>query len=114
VLVRKNTVFFVTFVSIAVLLPNIAVKDKVIPLTGRGGPLACEMSRLSHFLDDWLTDGSEVVSLMPWPSFTPAKTPCIHFCSLMEMLRHAGSDIVTASVRCDKGYKLGKHRSQIF
>jgi hypothetical protein len=31
--------------------------------TGREGPEGCETSRLPHFLDNWLTDGSEVVSL---------------------------------------------------
>jgi hypothetical protein len=38
-------------------------KDKAIPVTGRGGPCGCETSRLPHFLDNWLTDGDEVVSL---------------------------------------------------
>jgi hypothetical protein len=28
-------------------------------------------SRLPHFLDNWLTDGDEVVSLTRRPSFTP-------------------------------------------
>jgi hypothetical protein len=27
-------------------------KDKVIPATGRGGPLGCETSRIPHFLDN--------------------------------------------------------------
>jgi hypothetical protein len=38
-------------------------KCKAIPVTGREGPLGCETSRLPHFLDNMLTDGSEVVSL---------------------------------------------------
>jgi hypothetical protein len=42
----------------------VKVKDKVIPVTGHGGPYGCETSRLPHFLDSWLTDGGEVVSLM--------------------------------------------------
>jgi hypothetical protein len=32
-------------------------------ITGRGGTLGCEMSRLPHFLDDRLTDGGAIVSL---------------------------------------------------
>jgi hypothetical protein len=32
-------------------------KGNAIPVTGRGGPLGCEMSRLPHFLDNRLTDG---------------------------------------------------------
>jgi hypothetical protein len=39
-------------------------KDKAIPVTGRGGPKGCDMSRLPHFLDNLLTNGGEVVSLM--------------------------------------------------
>jgi hypothetical protein len=37
-----------------------AKKGKAIPVTGRGGPQGCETSRLPHFLDNRLTDGSEV------------------------------------------------------
>jgi hypothetical protein len=36
-------------------------KKKTIPVAGRGGPYGCET--LSHFLDNRLTDGGEVVSL---------------------------------------------------
>jgi hypothetical protein len=39
-------------------------KSKAIPVTGRGGPQGSETSRLPHFLDNRLTDGGEVVSLM--------------------------------------------------
>jgi hypothetical protein len=46
-------------------------KGKAIPVTGRGGPQSCEMTRFQHFLDSQLTDGSEVVSLMRRPPFTP-------------------------------------------
>jgi hypothetical protein len=47
------------------------VKDKAIPITGRGGPWGCERSRLPHFLENRLTDGGEVVSLTRLPPFTP-------------------------------------------
>jgi hypothetical protein len=43
-------------------------KCKAIPVTGRGGPQGCETSRLPHFLDNWLTDGGEVVSLRRRPA----------------------------------------------
>jgi hypothetical protein len=37
-------------------------------VTGREGPYGCETSRLQHFLDNRLTDGRMVVSLMRRPS----------------------------------------------
>jgi hypothetical protein len=51
-----------------------------IAVTGRGGPLGCERSRLHHFIDNRLTDGGEVVSLMRRPAFTARKIPGTHFC----------------------------------
>jgi hypothetical protein len=39
-----------------------------------------EMSRLPHFLDNQLTDGGKVVSLMRRPPFTTRKIPGTHFC----------------------------------
>jgi hypothetical protein len=39
-------------------------KGKAIPASGRGGPYGSETSRLPHFLDNRLTDGGEVISLM--------------------------------------------------
>jgi hypothetical protein len=50
-------------------------KGKAIPVTGRGGAEGCETSRLPHFLDDLLTYGGEVVSLMRRPPFTPQEDP---------------------------------------
>jgi hypothetical protein len=48
-------------------------KDKVIPVTGCGGPYGCEILRLPHFLDSRLTDGSELSAVTPkedsWYSF---------------------------------------------
>jgi hypothetical protein len=40
-------------------------KGKAIPVSGHEGPQGCETSRLSHFLDNRLTDGGEVVSPLP-------------------------------------------------
>jgi hypothetical protein len=42
---------------------NLKGKKKSIRVTDRGGPKGCETSRLPHFLDNRLTDGSKVVSL---------------------------------------------------
>jgi hypothetical protein len=36
---------------------------KAITIKDCGGPLGCETSRFSHFLDKWLTDGGEIISL---------------------------------------------------
>jgi hypothetical protein len=45
-------------------------KGKAIPVIGCVGPEGCETSRFPHFLDSWLTDGGEVVSLIRRPPFT--------------------------------------------
>jgi hypothetical protein len=37
-------------------------------------------SMISHYLDNWLTDGGEVVSLICWPPHTLRKVPGTHFC----------------------------------
>jgi hypothetical protein len=37
-------------------------KGKAIPVAGHEGPWGCEVLRLSHFLDNRLTDGGEAVS----------------------------------------------------
>jgi hypothetical protein len=46
-------------------------KSKATLVTGLGGTYGCEMSRPPYFLGSWLTDGSEVVSLMHRLRFTP-------------------------------------------
>jgi hypothetical protein len=45
-------------------------KGKAVPVTGRGGSLGCETSRIT-LLDNRLIDGGEVVSLTRRPPFTP-------------------------------------------
>jgi hypothetical protein len=55
-------------------------KRKAIPVTGYGGPLVCDTSRLPHSVDNRLTDGGNVVSLTRRPPFTPRKIPGTHFC----------------------------------
>jgi hypothetical protein len=47
------------------------VKGEAIPVTGPAGPDGCEASGFPHFLDDRLTDGSEVVSPTRRPTFIP-------------------------------------------
>jgi hypothetical protein len=54
-------------------------KSEAIPVTDRRGPEGCETSRLQHFLDNRLTDGSEVVTLTRRPPFTSRKIPGTHF-----------------------------------
>jgi hypothetical protein len=49
------------------------------PVTGREGPYGCERLRLSHFLDNRLTDGGKVVSLTRRPLFTPQEDPWYSF-----------------------------------
>jgi hypothetical protein len=58
----------------------IMLKGKDIPVTGHGGPQGFETSRLPHFLDNQLTDGGQVISLMHHLLFTPRKIPGTHFC----------------------------------
>jgi hypothetical protein len=59
---------------IQLFLPTfyIEVKGEAIPVTDRGGPYSCDTSRLSHFLDNRLTDGGDV-SLTRRPPFIPRK-----------------------------------------
>jgi hypothetical protein len=54
-------------------------EDKNIPVTGRGGPEVCEMSRLPYFLVKRLTVGGEMVSLTLLPTYNPRKISGIHF-----------------------------------
>jgi hypothetical protein len=48
-------------------------KSKAIPVTGHGDLQGCEMLRISHYLDNRLTDGGKVVSPTHGPHFTPQK-----------------------------------------
>jgi hypothetical protein len=58
----------------------IKVEGTASPVTGRGGPQGCETSRLPYFLNNRLTNDSEVVSLRRRPPFNPRKIPGTHFC----------------------------------
>jgi hypothetical protein len=46
-------------------------KCRAIPVIGLGGPQGCETSRIPYFLDNWLTDGGETLSLIRRPLFNP-------------------------------------------
>jgi hypothetical protein len=46
-------------------------KIKAVPVTDHGVPLYCKISMIPHCLDNRLTDGSEVVSLICRSPFTP-------------------------------------------
>jgi hypothetical protein len=61
---------------------NIHVKRENCPLTGRGGPLGYETSRVPQFtdLDDRLIDGGEVSSLTCRPPLNHRKISGTHFC----------------------------------
>jgi hypothetical protein len=41
----------------------VSLTRQVIPLTGSGGQLGYETSRIPHFLDNQLLDGGEVVNV---------------------------------------------------
>jgi hypothetical protein len=58
---------------------SVVKKGKAIPVTGREGPQDCETSRLLHFVDKWLIDGGEIVSLMRRPPFTTRNIPGTQF-----------------------------------
>jgi hypothetical protein len=55
------------------------IKGKRVLVTGRGGPQSCERSRLLYFLENRLTDGSEVVSLTRRSPLIPKKILGTHF-----------------------------------
>jgi hypothetical protein len=50
-------------------------KYKPIPVTGRGGTQGYGTSKVPHFLNSRLKDGSEVVSLTRRQPFAPRKIP---------------------------------------
>jgi hypothetical protein len=49
--------------------------------------MGCEISRFPHFLENRLTDGGEVFSLMRWPPFNTRKIPGTHFCQRQSRLQ---------------------------
>jgi hypothetical protein len=57
------------------------MKGRVIPVTDRGSPQGCEMSRLPHFVDSSLIDAVRMSALhASWPSFNSRKISVTHFC----------------------------------
>jgi hypothetical protein len=61
-------------------------KCKAIPVTGRGGPWGCKMSRIPHCLDNRLTDVGKVVSPMQRPLLYSPETLflCFWYSFLLE------------------------------
>jgi hypothetical protein len=57
--------------TITELASYIKVKGEAILVTGSESSQGCKTSRLPHFLDNRLTDGSEAVSLTRGSPFTP-------------------------------------------
>jgi hypothetical protein len=49
------------------------IKSKIITVIGSESPVCSETSRLPHILDNWFTEGDEVLSLTHRPNFTPSK-----------------------------------------
>jgi hypothetical protein len=65
------------------------VQGKTLPVTGRGGLQGCETSSLPYFLDNRLTGGDQVSSLMRRQLlFTVMKIPGTHFCSMLKKVVH--------------------------
>jgi hypothetical protein len=63
-------------------------KSKAIPATDCGGRQSCQMSTLSHFLDSWLTDGVEAVSLTRRLHFTPRRILGLLICLKIYRLKY--------------------------
>jgi hypothetical protein len=68
------------------------VRDKILPVTGRGGSHICGTPRIPLFLDNRLTDGCEVVILTrPPPAVYPNQIPVTqaveHFPNAAERIR---------------------------
>jgi hypothetical protein len=61
-------------------------KLETVPITGRGGPLGCEILRIPHCLDNRLIDGGKFVSPMHRPNVTPQKhfLLCFQYSFLLE------------------------------
>jgi hypothetical protein len=68
------------------------VKSKAIHITGRGGLRCCQTSRISHSVDNRLTDGGEVVSLTCRLRFTPREYFWYSFLSQAEYTLDRGAD----------------------
>jgi hypothetical protein len=66
-------------------------RRKAVPVIGHGGPQGCEMLRLTHFLDNRLTDGGKVVSLTSQQPFTPVKILGTYFCYRLSRLEGSGA-----------------------
>jgi hypothetical protein len=77
---------------------NYLQHGKAIPVTSHRGPQGCETSRLQHFLDNRLTYGGNIVSLMCLLPFTPRKIHGTHFCYRLQVDAYIGTHVEQASL----------------
>jgi hypothetical protein len=77
----KTTMFltlsqFLKFVTISEIIRSEYShlgKGTAISVTGRGSLYVCETLKLPYFLQNWFTEGSEVVNLMRRSPFKPLR-----------------------------------------
>jgi hypothetical protein len=90
-------------------------KGKSIPVTGYRVPQGCETSRLPHFLDNWLTDNSEVISLMRQPPFTPRNIPGTYFCyKLSQPQAHSMAERIRATKKSNDLIRNQTHNLPVY
>jgi hypothetical protein len=76
------------------------MKGKANLVSGRRGLWGRETSKAFTFLNNWLTDGGEVVSVKNRPPFEPRKFRSTHFCYRLSRAQgHNAADRFGISVR---------------
>jgi hypothetical protein len=55
-------------------------KVKAIPVTGLGGLWGCEILRIPHFLENWLTNAMKLSVLHTGCALPPERSSDTHFC----------------------------------
>jgi hypothetical protein len=68
---QNSKILVLYAVSIILTLQKRGKNVNAIPVTGHGGPKGWETLRIPNFVDNQLTDGGEVVSLMHTAAFYP-------------------------------------------
>jgi hypothetical protein len=56
-----------------VIVNDVKKRGKAMPVTGRGGPLDLETSRIPHFLGTRFTGGDEGMNITRRPPFPPGR-----------------------------------------
>jgi hypothetical protein len=80
------------------------VRERTMPTEGY------ETSRLPHLLDNWLTDGGDVISLMRRPPFIPRKILGTHFYQMLS--RSHGHSAVERIRLTEKPSDLTENRTR--